>query len=177
MDNQDILLYFNLIHACRYIRNFECFNFNSGLNITNPPQNVTVCINDRAEINCGFTGENPKFVIPNWIIFNNGSIANNETILGSAIASNRVSGLQWVADLDSGVNNASNSRLLFGPVNKTHNQSSFQCVFVSPVNYQILATSSIGTITVVGKMKALVRIIVAELITIIKQVHHLLISQ
>ena len=138
------------------MRNFDCFDFNSGLNITNPPQNVTVCINNRAEINCGFTGENPELVIPNWIIFNNGRFANNETVLGPDIALNRLSGFEWMPDVNSGANNAPNSRLLFGPVNKTHNQSSFQCVFMSPVNNQIFATSSIGTVTVVGKMKALV---------------------
>ena len=135
---------------------FECFNLNLGLNITNPPQNVTVCINSVAEINCGFIGTDPRFVIPNWIIFNNGSIANNKTVLGSEISSNSVSGFEWVPDVTSGANNAPNSRLLFGPVNKTHNQSSFQCVFMSPTLNQILATSSIGTITVVGKIKALV---------------------
>ena len=129
-----------------------------GLNITNPPRNVTVCINNVAEINCGFTGADPLFVIPNWILImrnDSGSIASNETVLGSDISLNLVSGLQWVPDVNSGANNAPNSKLLFGPVNKIHNQSSFQCVFMSALN-QILATSSIGTITVVGKMKALV---------------------
>ena len=126
----------------------------TGLNITNPPQNVTVCINDMAEINCGFTGANPLLVLPNWIIFNNGRFANNETVLGPDIALNRVSGFVWVPDVNSGAKNAPNSKLLFGPVNKTHNQSLFQCVFMSALN-QVLATSSIGTITVVGKMKLL----------------------
>ena len=123
-----------------------------GLNITNPPQNVTVCINSRAEISCGFTGADPLLVLPNWIIFNNGGIANNKTVSGSDITLNRVSGLQWVPDVTSGANNAPNSKLLFGPVNKIHNQSSFQCFFVSPLN-EVFATSSIGTITVVGKIK------------------------
>ena len=116
-----------------------------GLNIINQPRNVTVCINNEAEINCGFTGADPLFAIPNWII-------NNKTVLGSDIILNHISGLQWVPDFNSGANNAPNSRLLFGPVNKTHNQSSFQCFFIS-IRNQVIATSSIGTITVVGKMK------------------------
>ena len=125
-----------------------------GLNITNPPQNVTVCINNVAEINCGFTGVDPQFIAPSWIILtrnSNSTIASNKTVFGSAITLNRVSGFEWVPDVISGVNNAPNSKLLFGPVNKTHNQSSFQCFFTNSRN-QILATSSIGTITVVGKM-------------------------
>jgi len=58
----------------------------------------------------------------------------------------------WLPDINSGKNNAPNSKLLFGPVNKTHNQLSFQCIFISALN-EILAISSIGTITVVGKIK------------------------
>ena len=125
-----------------------------GFNITNPPQDVTVCINNVAEINCGFTGVDPQFIAPSWIILtrnSNSSIASNKTVFGSAITANHVSGLQWIADFNSGVNNAPNSKLLFGPVNETHNQSSFQCFFTNLRN-QILATSSIGTLTVVGKM-------------------------
>ena len=128
-----------------------------GFSITNPPQNVTVYINDVAEINCGFTGADPILVIPNWIIImrnDDGSIVSNETVLGSAIASNRFNGYVWAPDVNGGANNAPNSKLLFGPVNKTHNQSSFQCIFASSQN-EILAMSSIGTITVVGKIKAL----------------------
>ena len=123
------------------------------LNITNPPQNVTMCINTAAEINCGFTGADPDLITPDWrIIMRNGdgNIVSNETITGNRIILNLVSGLEWVPDLDIGANNAPNSKLFFGPVNKTHNQSSFQCFFTNSRN-QILAISSIGTITVVGK--------------------------
>ena len=111
-----------------------------------------------AEINCGFAGADPRLVVPNWIIImrnDDGSIVSNETVLGSAIALSLVSGYVWVPDVNSGPNNAPNSKLLFGPVSKTNDQSSFQCYFINSRN-QILATSSIGTITVVGKMKALV---------------------
>ena len=126
-----------------------------GLNITNPPINVTVCVNTVAEINCGFTGANPNFVTPNWrIIMRNdsGSIVSNETIDGSDIVADRVSDLNWVPDTNSGEDDATNSKLIFGPVNSAHNQSSFQCIFATSRN-EVIAASSIGTITVVGKME------------------------
>ena len=131
------------------------------MNITNPPTNVTVCINTVAEINCGFTGADPEYATPNWRIImrnENGSIASNETIVGQSISANLVSGLEWIPDLNSGADNAPNSELIFGPVNTTHNQSSFQCLFVTAWN-EIIAASSIGTITVVGKMETFLIII------------------
>ena len=100
----------------------KIFIDNLGLNITNPPTNVTVCINTVAEINCGFIGANPNLVTPNWRIImrnDNGSIVSNETILGGNIAANLVSSLEWVPDTNSGEDNASNSKLIFGPVNNT----------------------------------------------------------
>ena len=124
--------------------------------ITNGPQDTTVCMNDMAECYCGFTGIDPNFVVPNWrIIFrsDNGSIVSNDTIAGSDISNERINGLQWVPDLTSGDNNATNSKLLVGPVNMTHNQSSYQCIFRGNENAHII--SSVGTITVVGKTKML----------------------
>ena len=35
----------------------------------------------------------------------------------------------YLIDLTSGDNNATNSKLLVGPVNMSHNQSSYQCIF------------------------------------------------
>ena len=61
-----------------------------------------------------------------------------------------MNGLQWSPDLTSGDNNASNSKLLVGPVNKTHNQSSYQCIIRSTSGNLV---SSVGTLTVVGKTK------------------------
>ena len=115
------------------------------MNITNPPTNVTVCINTLAEINCGFTGANLIFAVPNWrIIIRNdsGSIVSNDNIDGSDIVADHVSGLEWVPDLNSGDDNATNSKLIFGPVNSAHNQSSFQCIFVTTQN-EVIAASSI----------------------------------
>ena len=106
-----------------------------------------------AECYCGFTGASPNFVVPNWrIIFrsDDGSVISNDTIDAVDIINGHINGLQWVPDLTSGDNNATNSKLLVGPVNMTHNQSSYQCSFAT-VGGSVI--SSVGTITVVGKTK------------------------
>ena len=122
-----------------------------GLSITNGPQDTTVCVNAMAECDCGFTGISPYFAVPNWrIVFRNddGSVISNDTIHGYDIADRLINGLQWMPDLTSRDNNALNSKLLVGPVNMTHNQSSYQCFFTT-VSGSII--SSVGTMTVVGK--------------------------
>ena len=119
--------------------------------ITNGPQDTTVCMNTIAEVYCGFTGTSPNFAIPNWrIVFrsDNGSIISNDTIDGDDILNRLINGLQWSPDLTSGDNNATNSKLLVGPVNMTHNQSSYQCIFPR-VGGSVI--SSVGTMTIVGK--------------------------
>ena len=123
-----------------------------GLIITNGPQDTTVCMNAMAECNCGFTGASPNFAVPNWrIVFrsDDGSVISNDTLDGDDIADRLINGLQWLPDLTSGDNNGTNSKLLVGPVNMTHNQSSYQCFFTSSVGSSII--SSVGTITIVGK--------------------------
>ena len=111
-----------------------------------------MCMNTIAECDCGFTGVNPYTTVPNWrVIFRNddGGIISNVTHAGIDIARRHINGLQWLPDQTSGENNSPNSKLLVGPVNKTHNQSSYQCdIFVSNGNDVI---SSVGTMTVVGK--------------------------
>ena len=105
-----------------------------------------------AECYCGFTGTDPNFVRPNWRIVyrsDDGSIVSNDIIDGDDIVSRLINGLQWVPDLTSGDNNATNSKLLVGPVNMTHNQSSYQCIFPRGLGGSII--SSVGTMTVVGK--------------------------
>ena len=122
-----------------------------GFIITNGPQDTTVCMNAMAECYCGFTGVNPNLAIPNWrIVFrsDNGSIISNDTINGLDIARGLINDLQWLPDLTSGNNNSPNSKLLVGPVNMTHNQSSYQCVF-ELINDSVI--SSVGIMTVVGK--------------------------
>ena len=104
-----------------------------------------------AECYCGFTGANPNLSVPHWrIIFrsDNGSIVSNDTVDGRNIVNRLINGLQWVPDLTSGDNNATNSKLLVGPVNMTHNQSSYQCIFTA-IGGSVI--SSVGTITVIGK--------------------------
>ena len=123
-----------------------------GFIITDGPQDTTVCMNAIAEVYCGFTGVNPNLAIPNWrIVFrsDDGSIISNDTIDGYDTLDGLINGLQWLPDLTSGDNNATNSKLLIGPVNMTHNQSSYQCIFRRIAG---LATSSVGTMTVIGKI-------------------------
>ena len=124
-----------------------------GLSITNGPQDTTVCMNTIAECDCGFSGASPHTTVPSWrIILRNddGSVVSNVTHNGFGIIDEHINGLQWSPDQNSGDNNAPNSKLLVGPVNKTHNQSSYQCIFVTTRGSII---SSVGTITVVGKTK------------------------
>ena len=109
-------------------------------------------MNVMAECYCGFTGGNPLYLLPNWsIVFRsyNGSIISNDTIDGVDIALRLINDLQWLPDLTSGHNNGTNSKLLVGPVNKTHNQSSYQCAFQGIGG---LVISSVGTMTIVGKI-------------------------
>ena len=118
--------------------------------ITNGPNNTTVCINNTAEINCGFTGANYIHIFPDWIVINrsdNGSILSNFTYNNNDVQMGRIGGLKWVPGNGSTNNNSSNSKLSVGPVNKTHDQSSYQCSF-----REFSERSTVGTITVVGKM-------------------------
>ena len=116
-----------------------------------------MCMNTIAECDCGFTGVDPNFVIPNWRIVlrsDDGSIISTNTIDGGDIdgddiENSLITGLQWVPDLTSGDSNAPNSKLLVGPVNTTHNQSSYQCIFDVANSNSVI--SSVGTMTVVGK--------------------------
>ena len=117
---------------------------------------MTVCINTVAGINCGFTGASPSSAIPDWnITFRNdtGSVISSGIIGGVDILLLFINGLQWLPDLTNGINNSPNSQLLVGPVNMTHNQSSYQCMFTIFREGSLnTLMSSIGTMTVLGKM-------------------------
>ena len=116
--------------------------------ITNGPQDTTVCINQVANCTCGFTGADPNFVVPGWRIIKrrNGVVVSNETVSGSEIIRNTNDGLEWIADLPNG----NNSVLRVGPVDVTDDdQSSYQCSFAL---LNEIIESSIGTVTVVGKL-------------------------
>ena len=134
-----------------WLHNYLHFNFIIGPQIISGPQNSTVCVNDKAEINCGFSGANPLHVVPNWRIVSrsdNGSVISNVTHNGVNIARGHINGLRWSPDLSSGYSNSPNSKLLVSPVNMAHNQSSYQCIIAS-ISGSIV--SSEGTLTVVGK--------------------------
>ena len=123
-----------------------------GLIITNGSQDITVYMNAMAECDCGLTGADPSLVLPTWrIVFrsDDGSVISNDTINGLDIDNRLINGLQWLPDLTSGDNNGTNSKLLVGPVNITHNQSSYQCIFARARQSDL--KSSVGIMTVVGK--------------------------
>ena len=116
-----------------------------------------MCMNALAGFDCGFTGTDPNSVFPRWRIVvrsDDGNIISNDTVDGGDII-RQVNGLQWLPDLNSGVNNSPNSKLLVGPVNKAHNQSSYQCIIRTITDS---VTSSIGTMTIVGKLPSLIHV-------------------
>ena len=118
--------------------------------ITNGPMDTTVCTGSVANISCGFINADPNIVVPDWGIVrrsDDGSVISNMTVNGLDIIRNTNDGLEWVADLTSGVNMSPNSRLLVGPVDETYNQSSYQCIFTTISG---AVESSIGTLTVAG---------------------------
>ena len=122
-----------------------------GIIITNGPQDTTMCIYAIGECDCGFSGANPATTVPNWrIIIRNddGSVVSNVTHTGFDIVQGHINGLQWSPDLTSGDNTSPNSKLLVGPVDKAHNQSSYQCIILTLSGTVI---SSVGTMAVVGK--------------------------
>ena len=136
-----------------YIRNYYIYIFTCpGVAIISGPQDTTVCMNAKPKFNCGFSGANPLHVVPNWRIAfrsEDSSIISNNTYIGLDIANGRINGLKWLPDITSGYNNAPNSKLSVGPVNMTHNQSSYQCIIRTVTSGSII--SSLGTMTVVGK--------------------------
>jgi len=115
-------------------------------------------MDDMAECTCGFDGANSLTTTPDWRIIkrsSDGSVVSNMTFIGNNIIRDQDDGLEWVIGQ---VNSTSspNSRLVVGPVNEAHNQSSYQCVF--NVNQNINGStqirtvmSSVGILTVVGK--------------------------
>ena len=116
-----------------------------------------MCMNAVGKCDCGFSGASPLAIIPNWrIILRNddGSVVSNVTHNGIDIAQEHINGLQWSPDITSGDNTSPNSKLLVGPVNKTHNHSSYQCIFITfNLSGNVMsAISSIGAMTVVGKL-------------------------
>ena len=118
---------------------------------------------DSPSISCEFVNADPNFVVPNWRIVrrsDSGSVISNMTVSSGDVINNNNDGLEWVADTTSGPNNATYSRLVVGPVDDTCNQSSYQCIFATLSGN---VESSIGTLTVLGKICVFIRLIVTHL--------------
>ena len=115
-------------------------------------------MNDMAECTCGFDGVSPLTTIPDWIIIkrnSDGSVVSNVTIGGRDIIQDKDDGLEWIIG-QANSTSSPNSKLVVGPVNETHNQSSYQCVFhvnqiINGITQNGIVQSSIGTLTVTGK--------------------------
>jgi len=111
-----------------------------------------------AECTCGFDGVNPLAITPNWRIItrnNDGSVVSNVTINGRDVVHDKNDGLEWIIG-QANSTSSPNSKLVIGPVNETHNQSSYQCVFhvnqiINGATQHRIVKSSVGTLTVVGK--------------------------
>ena len=126
--------------------------------INRGPNNVTECLNGEKqflaiEIPCGFTGAPANTTVPNWRIISraeDGSVISDVTRNATDIKNNLGDKLEWLADLtNQDVNSSINSVLLIGSVDKTYNQSSYQCSF--QLDYHTTITSEVGTITLFGK--------------------------
>ena len=122
--------------------------------IVNGPTDIIVHTGAIGIMPCGFVNDSSS-IQPVWNIItrsNNGSVISTEMLTANEINSDNNNGnsdhLVYEPDLTSGSNNATNNRLLVGPVDETHNQSSYQCIFDLAGGDVI---SSIGTITVAGE--------------------------
>ena len=116
--------------------------------ITNGPQDTTVCVNQFVNFSCGFTGADPNMVVPNWHIIKrnrNGVVVSDETVSGTEIIRDTNDGLEWIADPLNG----NNSLLRVGPVDRTDDRSSYQCIFALRNDN---VESDMGTLTVLGKL-------------------------
>ena len=124
----------------------------TGLIITNGPSNVTECLNDNTQslaiqIPCGFTGA-PATTLPNWRIIRraeDGSVISDVTRNVADINDDNNDKFFYVTNL----NNSANSFLSVGPVDKSYNQSSYQCSF--QLDDHTIIKSKVGTITLFGE--------------------------
>ena len=124
--------------------------------IVNDPTDIIVLPGAIGIMPCGFVNESIN-ILPNWNIITRNdidSVISNMTVGSSQINmdnnNGNSDGLVYEPDLTSGLNNAPNSRLLVGPVDETHDQSSYRCIFNLAIGNVI---SNTGTITVAGKYK------------------------
>ena len=124
--------------------------------IVNGPTDIIVRTGAIGIMPCGFVNESIN-IQPVWNIItrsDDGSVISSVTVTSNQINSDNSNGnsdrLVYEPDVTSGPNNATNNRLLVGPVDETHNQSSYQCIFDLALTDII---SSSGTITVAGEYK------------------------
>ena len=124
--------------------------------IVNGPTDIIVRTGAIGIMPCGFVNESIN-IQPDWNIItrsDDGSVISSVTVTPNQINSDNSNGnsdhLVYEPDVTSGPNNATNNRLLVGPVDETHNQSSYQCIFDLALTDVI---SSSGTITVAGEYK------------------------
>ena len=96
--------------------------------IVNGPTDIIVPTGAIGIMPCGFVNESINFQ-PNWNIItrsDDGSVISSVTVTPIEINSDNNNGnsdhLVYEPDVTSGPNNATNNRLLVGPVDKTHNQ-------------------------------------------------------
>ena len=132
-----------VIHICIY------FNFSLALVITNGPMNVTTCSGNVAEISCDYTGVDPFNTIPDWRIIkrrNDGHVISNETVNATIIRINKTDSLLFRRQVL--LDNSVIGNLSVGPVDETHNNTSYQCTFT--INDTIIESDTTGTITVLG---------------------------
>ena len=123
--------------------------------IVNGPTDIIVHTGTIGIMPCGFVNESIN-VLPVWNIItrsDDGSVISNMTVTVNEINSDNNNGnsdrLVYEPDATSGPNNATNNRLLIGPVDETHNQSSYQCIFDLVIGDDVI--SNTGTITVAGE--------------------------
>ena len=105
--------------------------------ITNPPQDKIVCVGDEVNITCGYNFSDPSLV-PVWLI-------NNQSYSISNFQNSSVFGVPMVS-------NTSHTVLTVYSANETMNNTTFQCEFT----FQPAIASSIGMLTVMGKLSCIV---------------------
>ena len=106
----------------------------TGLVITNPPQNTTVCVRDEVNITCGYSHISQLGIIPIWIIGRD-SLSPIKITQSSEFHSPKV-------------DNDSDTVLTVYSVTELMNETTFQCEFtlLPPV------FSPIAILTVMGKL-------------------------
>ena len=104
-----------------------------------------MCINGKADINCGFQGANPNDVEVIWYITRRNS--HEMAVPGNSIIT-PTNGLQWILDTSSGSDRSPNSKLVVDPVSEDYDDSTYRCSIGLPGETKI--SSSIETLMVIG---------------------------